>query len=82
MRTKLHIKLGFEKSKSTEFTQALIFVVNAALGGGNKGSKPTQDEFQAHAAFANLFGKGSVQTASNDAIFEGLDKTFEVLDSK
>lgn len=78
---KLNIKLGFEKARSTEFTQALIFVANAALGGSKK-SRPTQDEFQAHAAFANLFGKGSVQSTGGEGIFNGLEETFTVLDSK
>ena len=78
---KLNTRLGFEKSKSTEFTQSLIYVVNAALGGSKK-SKPTQDEFQAHAAFANMFGKGSVQSVGEQDIFSGLEDTFTNMDNK
>jgi len=77
--TKIKLQLGFEKAKSTESTQAHIYVASSALG-GKKTNKATKNEFEAAVALSNLFGEGSVATSAGTKEFEGLDSVFEKLD--
>lgn len=70
--------MGIERAKALETFQGFAYIVNAALGG--KQPKPLQNEAQAKAAFAGIFGKNSVADTGAVDPFTGLEETFTKLD--
>ena len=79
IRTKIKLVLGIERARATENFQALAYVVSAALG-GKKNSAPIENEAQAVARFAGIFGNNAVSQTGDIDPFKGLDETFEKLD--
>lgn len=61
-----------------ETFQGFAFIVNAALGG--KQPTPLQDEAQAIASFAGIFGNKSVAQSETADPFAGLEETFARID--
>ncbi len=81
--TKVNLKLGIERAKSTENLQSLSLVVSSALGGKKKpkGQAPRTGA-EAEAMFNRVFGiNRPVEQKPSDDPFKGLDGVFEKLDT-
>lgn len=78
IQTRIKLKLGLEKARSTEYTQSLLFAISAAFG-GIKEERPVQSGKHAEAVFTNLMGGKAMAgpESMKDKAFAGLDGAFE-----